>query len=482
MTTTRNPPLAAGLLGTILILGAFAAPMFRGEVYAYDDLQTYHLPLRAFYADRLAEGRLPTWLPGIDCGFPVHAEGQVGILHPLHLLLYGALPLSIAFMVEVLVSYPLMQLGTFAFLRRRGLGTAAALFGSLTFTFAPQVFLRFHHVNATAILAHLPWLLLAVDGFLRSERRAGAGLAVGLLAGSMVLLGYPAFTWYVVLGVGTYAAWLSREPEARRRLVELAGLGFVGLMVGGVQLLPTVELVGRSVRRLPIEAHGDFTEPGELVVLAHAVAPYLLRFRVPIAAIPQYRAFHYVHEASLYFGAVGPSLLAWLAIRRREVSRGGDLAGWAVRLGGLAMVLCFVRLTPIWAVYRAIPVLGLFRYNVRYAVLLAMAAAVLQAVALADLDAVARSGRRIERRRLWPLAVAPVLGVVVAIAAVRAARRDAAARGVAGGRGGDRGRADPAGRGGRTGRAGGERPSVGGRGAGRAGGGRSGGLFALLSP
>ena len=45
----------------------------------------------------LKEGRLPLWEPGLFGGYPLFADGEVGMLYPLHLLAYGLLPPDLAF-------------------------------------------------------------------------------------------------------------------------------------------------------------------------------------------------------------------------------------------------------------------------------------------------------------------------------------------------------------------------------------------------
>ena len=56
-------------------------------------------------------------------------------------------------------------------LRRLELPPPAAIFGAIVFTFSGFNLLHFMHMNAIAIVAHIPWLLLAIDVLLRSSDR-----------------------------------------------------------------------------------------------------------------------------------------------------------------------------------------------------------------------------------------------------------------------------------------------------------------------
>ncbi|MFH1269174.1 MAG: hypothetical protein ABIK89_25885, partial [Planctomycetota bacterium] len=184
------------LSAALVLLAVLAAPCLTGYVYTYDDLGAFHLPLRAFYARQLALGEPFDWMPQLFSGFYLTGEGQLGAYHPLHLTLYRFLPLKTAWACELLASYPFMLAGAFLFLRRL-LGRAdAAMFGSLVFTFSGFNLLHLVHPNAIGVVAHVPWLLWAIDVVLNdpSRRRVAVAQAgIALLTGSQLLLGYPQY-------------------------------------------------------------------------------------------------------------------------------------------------------------------------------------------------------------------------------------------------------------------------------------------------
>src|SRR4051812_39846272 len=111
------------LLGAILcavLLAPLISPIVSGAILTGDDLGRFHLPTRTFFAECLANGDSPLWHPGLYCGFYLHGEGQAGMDHPVHRLLYGALPLPTALAVEVAIGYPIALLGMVLWLRREG--------------------------------------------------------------------------------------------------------------------------------------------------------------------------------------------------------------------------------------------------------------------------------------------------------------------------------------------------------------------------
>ena len=201
---------AWSFLAGLLLLAALAGPFFAGRVYTADDLGAFHLPLRAFYAEQLTHGRPYDWMPGLFSGFYLTGEGQAGVYHPVHQILYRFLPLRVALGLEYLLPYPLMMLGTWLLLRR-GSVVRRPPRSALVFTFSSFNLLHFVHPNAVAVVAHIPWLLWAIDVVLLDSRRRRVALAsalIALLTGSQLLLGYPQYVGFSLLTEISYAAFL----------------------------------------------------------------------------------------------------------------------------------------------------------------------------------------------------------------------------------------------------------------------------------
>ena len=433
MTTTgEKTRFRVALAASAAILAAFGLPMALGQVYAANDLGIFHLPLRHFYARCLAAGDDFAWFPGIYCGFNLHGEGQVGMYHPLHLLLYSAFPFGVAFNLEILSSYVALLAGMALFLRRWDLPRDAALFGGIVFAFGGYNFGHYFHLNSVAIIAHLPWLLWAIDVVLRGEdrRRAAWGRpAVALLTGSQLLLGHPQSVWFSVLVESLYALFLVVAFHAPlRRLAGLAWAKGLGVLAGAVQLLPTFEAVAGSQREIltrALKAAGSLP-PANLI---QALAPYLYVSRVvapptmfgetpfgPATSIYDWR----VYEFGLYNGAMVPALLAWLILRRRQIAD-RRLARGAALLAAMALVLAFGEYTPLFKVTSELPVLGMFRVPARYLVLFHLATAILAAIAFADLARQSGAGR-LPWRSLRPLLILPALGLAIGLGAKALAR------------------------------------------------------------
>ncbi len=409
--------VALALTLTLVILGALIAPTTGGRVYFASDLGTQNLPLRKIYASHLAAGDCLTWSNRLFSGYLMHGEGQIGAYHPLHWLLYRFLPLPVAFNSELILSYPLMLLGMFLLLRRWELDDGPALFGALLFTFSGFNLLHFIHPNAVEVTAHLPWLLLSIDIALRSadpRKVALARFAITLLTTSQLLLGYPQYVWFSSLTELCYL--LLRRPAGLRPLLGLGLAKALGILGGSLQLLPTHEAAALSTRAIPTTAfrHSFSLHPFNLIQL---VAPYLMKGRV---------YGNYAHEFGLYNGTVTLALLAWLVVRRGQLTPNHRrLALGALILGGGALWLALGQYGGIYQIQARLPLIGMFRAPSRYLVLVHLAMAVGAAVAFADL---ARCQIQLEWRRCWPfgLLIAASLGAAAVALWPRAAHRIAA--------------------------------------------------------
>lgn len=407
------------LLAATLLWGAMAVPFFTGRVYTRDDLGEYHLPLRAFYSEQLERGEPFDWLPSLFCGYYLTGEGQTGSYHPLHWLLYRCLPLGAAFDLEALISYPLTLAGTFLFLRRRLLRRDAALFGAMVFTFSGFNLLHFVHPNAIAVVAHLPWLLWAIDVACRDanpRRQAYANAAIGLLTGSQLLLGYPQYVWFSLLAELGYVAWLyysrfqartrlRRQPEVRlATLLAIASSLAIGVLISAIQLLPTFDALTDSTRQA---TDVDFANSGSLhpLNLVQLVAPYLFTTRV---------VGQNTHELGLYAGVVPLALTAWLCSQRLTRRQRRIVIPVAIFTIAALLLACGEH-GPIYRIQSWLPVVSRFRFPCRAIVLVHFGLAVLSAIAMALIARNQRSANPTSARLSAPLYACVGLSVLFAI-------------------------------------------------------------------
>lgn len=410
---------AASLVAATLAFAAAFWPYALGRVFLYADLGNFHLPLRMFYAESLRNGTSPLWLPNLFCGFYLHGEGQVGMFHPLHWLLYRVLPLQPAFALEAVLTYPIAGIGMAWFLRRLSLPRDAAAFGGLVFGLSAFFTLRLTHLNVIAVLAHIPWLLALFDlaaagaGREGARARALAWLGIAALVASQVLLGYPGAVVQSLACVGLYALFVCARERRFAPLAWLTAAVALGILIGAVQLVPTFEVFEASVRG---NSSYDFRTRGSLhpANLAQLLLPTLFLHRVFDPRLPN------PVELSFYFGSIGPIAAIWISVRRRHLAA---LRGFVIACAiasATSLVLALGRYGGLYALVSELPLIGQLRVPARYTLLLYLVSATFAAIAFADLarahteDEHAQRERRQQARWIW---LAPVLAAILATGA-----------------------------------------------------------------
>ena len=411
-----------------LALGApLLAPMATGSVWALGDLIALHFPLRYLYHQALHSGTSFLWSSAMFSGFYLHGEGQAGMAHPFHLLLYRLLPVGLAFNLELVSSYIAAFAGMWILLRRQRLSGEAALFGAMVFAFCGFNLHHLDHMNVIAVIAHLPWLLLATEVLLTSQAprtRAFAFSSVVLLLASQLLLGFPQCVWMTMLAAALYAFYLFRQGAAGSRLGLLGGAALLGCAVAGVQWLPSYDTLEASVRHAPSLAFRltYSLHPGNLLQLW---SPYTLvnGYIGP----PNERG----HEFGVYAGAFCTVGLAWLLVRWRALERRG-LAAALLVFAALSVVMTLGRYGGLYLLIARVPGLSGFRAPARHIVLLQFALSGLASLVFHDLTQLARRRETVAARSCWPLAIPAILSAVTAAAGAALARQPwAAAHGLA---------------------------------------------------
>ncbi len=430
--------LAAG----VLLVAALAGPFLAGNIYTADDLGQFHLPIRAFYAQQLADRQSYDWMPQLFSGFYLTGEGQGGAYHPLHQLLYRAFPLQVALGLEYLIPYPVMMIGMWLMLRRRLGRNDVAIFGGLLFAFSSFTLLHFVHPNAVAIVAHVPWLLWAIDIVLTESMRRRVAMAlvlIAMLTGSQILLGYPQYAWFSLVAEIAYATFLMvvyrKTPRtgctSNANCHDCIGcaastwpgvfiaLG-IGLLIGGIQFLPSIDAWLHSAR---LSADSSFAFWGSLHPLnvLQLVAPYMFAGRV---------LGDNTHEFGMYVGAVPLLLVVWMIARHRELGLMKPLAWSALGFAVVALWLSFGYYGNIYQLQTWLPVIGGFRFPCRYLVLFQLAVSICAAIGLALLIRSFRQARldrtrheskpfmalpRLRSRDFHPLWITAAVAVAVAV-------------------------------------------------------------------
>jgi hypothetical protein len=392
----RRVILAAAFL---LLFLPLTVPLLTFRVFSIGDMIGFHVPMRYVYREALRAGDTFLWTSQFSAGIYLHGEGQEGMAHPLHLVAYRFLPLTVAMNLEMLATYVLATSGLWLLLRRLGLHSTAAFGGALTFAFGGFMLPHLNHLNMIVVAAHIPWIVLAADLLLSGTAVAAGFAGVALVLGSQVLLGYPQIVWMTALIVAWFTVFRLTTGAPIARVALLACALAAGLLIGGIQLLPTLDAVRDSVR---VVFNAAFTQTAyslHPLNLIQLVSPYALKDGIYAAEGTVERTEWWPHEFGLYAGALATMSVVWTVLRWRAL-RDRRLAAACLCLAAIGLALALGRYGGVYPLVAQLPMLRVFRAPSRHVLIVHFALAGLVGLTLDDL-----LRRRAEDPpvRIWPL-------------------------------------------------------------------------------
>ncbi|MFL6261397.1 MAG: hypothetical protein ACJ76Y_16995 [Thermoanaerobaculia bacterium] len=217
-----------------------AIPLASGQRTLYfRDVFTTHLPVKAFGAAELREGRIPAFNPAWGLGQPFRGNPNALPFYPGNLL-YLILPFWSAFNLHYALHWLLAALGMAALARALGQGPAAALTAGITYAGSGWILTTLSFYNLLAVSAWWPLVLL---GAARGGRR---GIALGGIACGMALLAGEPVTAALGLVPLLLVAW--QRQGFRRGAIAVLGIGITGLLIALPQIVATARILGFTSR------------------------------------------------------------------------------------------------------------------------------------------------------------------------------------------------------------------------------------------
>ena len=392
---------------------------------------------KQFAVESLRGGEIPLWNPYLFAGAPFLATGQHSMLYPASWLFF-VMPATAAYGWYTVGQLWLAGVLMYVFGRIVRMQRGSALLAGLVYQGSGFLLVSaavFPMIIAAA--AWLPLLLACIEKIVTGGVRRSGGTwlwtAVGAVAlGLQILAGHIEFTYYTLLIMALYAAWRLawvvgshwRTAVAPARLVLrpalwLMGMVLIGLLLGGVQLIPFYEVGQVNFREGAAsfeEVRGWAFPSRRILTLAlpnffgnpahHSYVDAFTRETVPFDlnsyGEPNPRGFttsdwglkNYV-EGGIYL-AILPLFLALIGLvgawKGRGIQRGGEPAAegaasrqpvsrWSQALffAGLAFfALAFVFGTPLYAIlYYGLPFINQLHTPFRWVWPLALCVAVL---------------------------------------------------------------------------------------------------------
>lgn len=224
-----------------LLLWLWAAvPLALGQRTLYlRDVFTTHVPLKAFGAQELRQGRIPAFNTAWALGQPFRGNPNALPFYPGNLL-YLVLPFWSAFNLHFALHWLLAALTMAALARALGQRPAAALTAGITYAGSGWILSGLTFYNLLAVSAWWPLVLL---GAVRGRRQ---GIALGGIACGLALLGGEPVT--ATLGLVPLLLAGLQKHGLRRGFLTSLGIGIVGVLIALPQIVATARVLGFTSR------------------------------------------------------------------------------------------------------------------------------------------------------------------------------------------------------------------------------------------
>ena len=409
--TRRARGGSVGDLGALLVLAVCALVLHRdglagGPAFYELDTRLFYFPLAAWLSQQLHAGAFPLWLPGIFTGYPIFADGELGIAYLPQVGLLAMLPADLAIVWLRVLHVFLAGAFTFAYLRVLRLDTLPALGGALVFAFGSFISAQMHHENVVRSAVWLPAVLLCLD---RAVREPGFGrwvtwTAVGALAFAMAALGLhvqPVLMTAMALGMYAVFRALLAGRAALSPLASGAVMVCGGLGLAAVQWLPLGEWALASSRRAGVDyefASAFALPPANLLSL---IFPYFYR----LSDATTWWTLWQQWEVELYVGIPTLALVCVGLVFGRRV----EVVYFAV-LGVAAVWIGMAEYAPLFNLHQLLwelPGFSFLRAPARFSYLVVFACACLAGVGL---QALGHQRRRVPKALVGGVPAALVLG------------------------------------------------------------------------
>jgi hypothetical protein len=435
---STHPHVRASFIYCILIGIFFFEVLFSGKTFLSPDAQApvaLSAPLQKMFYE---ENEVPLWLPHIFCGMPSFGSLIYTPLVYLPAAVFDAITRVVPLRIIVfhILHYLLAGMGTYCFLRRRGISFGPALLSGAAFMFMPYLITMevFGHGSQMMTTAYMPFAMWAVDRLFDKRDLLSLGLA-GLLIGLQFQRGHVQISYYILMTLGGYWIYtiIARWRAHRRQEILPLSLNFgaalgIAAMLAAILYLPLQEYTPYSIRgaqSILQESSGesgvgfDYAtqwsfSPGEMMTF---LLPSFFGFggqsywgNMPFTDYPN------------YMGIVVLILAITAIVWRRPLS------GFFAIVALIALLISFGKhFSPLYRLlYEVLPYFNKFRVPVMILVLVQFSVAVLAGLGLeALLEKLRAADRSLEaKHRAIAKNLLLISGMVVFIALVASMARD----------------------------------------------------------
>lgn len=342
--------------------------MFGTPDFGHSDLWHFHFALKFFLSESLKKGYLPFWSKDVGMGFPVLAEGQIGMFNLYNLLAFRFLDPVVAFNLGYLVIFLTTIAGTYLFCRTINLSKSVSLLAGIVFSLSGVFVTHIPHFNYVQACSFLPWMFFLTEKFLLTQKKR-FGLFLAMVISQQIFAGYPQMVFISLVGLGLYSFLRLLQLKRIKQGIFLFFWIGIGAIIGLPQLLVTWQLVKESP---PLSSSTYALFPYNPIHLFSFIYPYLFGDPRVGTYAPYGSDWGLFWESTGYFGGLGFVLgFGSLFIKKKN---NYEKVFWIVAV--VALVLFLGKYSPFYFVHQ-IPPFSFFRVPARFIFLFSWAMVIL---------------------------------------------------------------------------------------------------------
>ncbi|OQA83516.1 MAG: Bacterial membrane protein YfhO [Microgenomates group bacterium ADurb.Bin238] len=271
------------------------------QVYIWKDLA-----LESF-----RNGHWPLWNPYVYSGYPLLASFSGGVLYPLNIfLLLGVNGWSMMVIMQVLGSLA----GMYWFLRLRKLERISAVIGAVAYAFSAAMMIRLEWNTAGQVMWWLSVTMVLVEYYFEKSKRSAILIPAAIFM--LVTAGHFQTMFYSLILLLSYTVfkWAGKQRKFGVTLIVAMGLG---LLISSLQILPTMEMMGKSVR---LAESAIVRDNYGLLPLGNLITMWAPDFFGNPTTINYWGVINY-NETAFYPGLIGFVALLWALFNWMKIRR-----------------------------------------------------------------------------------------------------------------------------------------------------------------
>ncbi len=365
-------------IAVILLYSAFYFPyLFQGQIIGKGDAQSLHYPGIYYLKESLLNHRFPFYTERIFSGFPIYENSEFAYLNPIRVLLAFLLQPTTVLKVEHFLIYLAGSLGMYLLAKKLKFSDFSFIVAHIIYFFSIQVTARFAHTNIIYVYFLLPLAIYTIEQFAQTQHKKWA-LFNAIITSVGIYYGNYNAVAIVLLAEFFYA--LTRLPLIQNikpylkyfAIFVLSAITFCApvIITSGFAYFNSY----RSSIGIPF-SQGSITVP---FLVSNLVFPF------PFGYLKNYiasdiKSFWLFHENTVYFGFSTLILTIYAFVQSKK----SHLKNFFYINAALFLILATLDYTPFGTLFN-FPPFNIFRYWIRYEIILHFAAGLLIAKFLSE--------------------------------------------------------------------------------------------------